>query len=224
MSEVSRAHAGRQLPGFVAIEGPIGVGKTTLARRLAHSFNSDILLEQAEENPFLTRFYQDPARYALQTELFFLFQRAEQLRELKQESLFDRVRVSDFLINKNRLFAEVTLAEDEFAIYDNVYRHLTLDAPTPDLVIYLQAPSPVLRERIARRGLAHEKSISEDYLSRLNDAYARFFHFYDEAPLLIVNASDIDLAESDADYQQLLDYLLDIGKGRHYFNPRPLAG
>ena len=214
----------RELPRCIAVEGPIGVGKTTLARKLADSFNYEAMLEQAEENPFLDRFYQDPARYALQTELFFLFQRAEQLRAMKQNSLFEEVRVSDFLINKNRLFAEVTLAEDEFAIYENVYKHLTLDAPTPDLVIYLQAPIPVLRERISKRGLAAEQSISDSYLSELNDAYARFFHFYDDAPLLIVNASDIDLASSDDDYRQLLDYLLDIGKGRHYFNPRPLAG
>lgn len=211
------------LPRFIAVEGPIGVGKTTLARRLADTFNYEVLLEQAQENPFLERFYREPRRYALQTELFFLFQRAEQLRELKQHSLFEQVRVSDFLIDKNELFAQVTLDEDEFGLYRNVHRHLTLDAPRPDLVIYLQAPTSVLLQRIGKRGLAHERSIDGDYLDRLNNAYARFFHFYDDAPLLIVNAADIDFAGNDNDYQQLVSYLLDIRKGRHYFNPRPLG-
>ncbi|MBA3980316.1 MAG: deoxynucleoside kinase [Alcanivorax sp.] len=215
--------AGR-LPRFIAVEGPIGVGKTTLARRLAETFNYEVLLEQADDNPFLERFYREPRRYALQTELFFLFQRAEQLRDLKQNSLFEQVRVSDFLIDKNELFAEVTLDEDEFSLYRNVHQHLTLDAPRPDLVIYLQAPTPVLLQRIGKRGLAHERTIDADYLDRLNNAYARFFHFYDDAPLLIINAADIDFAGDDNDYQQLVSYLLDIGKGRHYFNPRPLAG
>lgn len=214
----------RALPRFIAVEGPIGVGKTTLARRLAETFNYDILLEQAEENPFLHRFYEDPARYALQTQLFFLFQRAQQLRDLSQNDLFEQVRISDFLMEKDRLFAEVTLDKDEFALYDNVYRHLTLDAPKPDLVIYLQAPVAVLQERIQRRGISHEQPITGDYLERLNDAYARFFHYYDDAPLLIVNATDIDLVNNDHDFQQLVNHALDIRSGRHYFNPRPLAG
>lgn len=212
-----------KLPGYIAVEGPIGVGKTTLARRLAETLNYEVFLEQAEENPFLERFYTDPRRYALQTELFFLFQRAEQLREMKQANLFQQVRVSDFLIEKNRLFAEVNLDEDEFRLYENVYQHLTLDAPAPDLVIYLQAPPTVLRQRIQRRGVSHEQGVSGDYLERLNEAYTRFFHFYDSAPLVIVNAADIDIANSDADYQQLLTFLLDIRRGRHYFNPRSLA-
>ncbi|KAF0808738.1 deoxynucleoside kinase [Alcanivorax sp. S71-1-4] len=213
-----------ELPRFIAVEGPIGVGKTTLARRLGETFNYEVLLEQAEANPFLERFYREPRHFALQTELFFLFQRAEQLRELKQNSLFEPVRVSDFLIDKNALFAEVTLDDDEFRLYQNVHKHLTFDAPRPDLVIYLQAPTNVLLQRIGKRGLAHERSIDADYLDRLNNAYARFFHFYDDAPLLIVNAADIDFAGNDDDYAQLLGYLLDIRRGRHYFNPRPLAG
>ncbi|KZX81011.1 deoxyadenosine kinase, partial [Alcanivorax sp. HI0011] len=183
----------------------------------------DLLLEQASDNPFLTRFYQDPARYALQTELFFLFQRADQLRQIQQQDLFAGPRIADFLIDKNRLFARVTLDDDEFELYRNVDDHLTLDAPQPELVIYLQAPSQVLRQRIGRRGNDFEQGIQSDYLDRLSDAYTEFFHFYDRAPLLIVNAAEIDLVNHDRDYQQLVSELLDIRSGRHYFNPRPLV-
>ncbi|MDF1630450.1 MAG: deoxynucleoside kinase [Alcanivoracaceae bacterium] len=210
-------------PRYIVVEGPIGVGKTSLARKLAMTFNVEMLLEQAEENPFLARFYQSPSQYALQTQLFFLFQRTEQVRALAQNELFSPVRVSDFLLQKDRLFAELNLDQDEFTLYDNVYRHLAPQTPKPDLVIYLQAPSQVLLQRIQRRGLSHEKSISADYLNRLNEAYARFFHFYDEAPLLIVNAADIDPIHRDDDYAQLLRRVLDIRSGRHYFNPRSLA-
>ena len=220
---INRLRDNGQLPRFIAVEGPIGAGKTTLAQRLADTFGFDTLFERADDNPFLTRFYQDPARFALQTELFFLFQRADQLRELRQQDLFSGPRVADFLVDKNRLFAEVNLDEDEFALYDNVYQHMLIDAPAPDLVIYLQAPTPVLRQRVLKRGNAFEQRIDPDYLDRLNDAYTRFFHFYDRAPLLIVNAAEIDLASGDADYQQLVAELLDIRTGRHYFNPRPLV-
>ncbi|MDX1805368.1 MAG: deoxynucleoside kinase [Alcanivorax sp.] len=221
--QIERRRHNGTLPRFIAVEGPIGVGKTSLARRLAMTFGYDLLQEQAEDNPFLSRFYQDPARYALQTELFFLFQRADQLRQLQQQDLFAGARVADFLIDKNRLFAQVTLDEDEFALYRNVDEHLTLDAPQPDLVIYLQAPSTVLRQRIVRRGRGDELGISGNYLDRLSQAYTEFFHFYDRAPLLIVNAADIDLVHHDRDYQQLVSELLDIRSGRHYFNPRPLV-
>jgi|TARA_R110002073_G_scaffold334916_1_gene525580 deoxyguanosine kinase len=210
------------LPRFIAVEGAIGVGKTTLAHRLAETFNYQVLLERPQENPFLERFYQDPKRYALQTQLFFLFQRAEQLRDARQEDLFTDVKVSDFLIDKDKLFAEVTLDEDEYKLYQNVYQHMTFDAPTPDLVIYLQAPSDVLLQRIQQRGVASERDINGAYLDRLNDAYARFFHFYDRSPLLIINSTDIDIVNREEDYQQLVDYALDIRSGRHYFNPRPL--
>lgn len=215
-------HSGA-LPRFIAIEGPIGVGKTTLARRLAETLGADTLLEQAEDNPFLTRFYRDPARFALQTELFFLFQRTDQLRALRQQDLFSGPRVADFLVDKNRLFAEVTLDDDEFRLYDNVYQHMLIDAPAPDLVIYLQAPSTVLRQRVLKRGNGFERQIDGEYLNRLNDAYTRFFHFYDAAPLLIVNAAEIDPVNRVADYEQLVSEALDIRTGRHYFNPRPLV-
>lgn len=213
----------KTLPSFIAIEGPIGVGKTTLARKLSDCFGYDMLLELPEENPFLDRFYQDPRRFALQTQLFFLFQRAQQLQDLCQQDLFEQRHVSDFVLGKDKLFANVTLDEDEFKLYENIYNHLSLNAPKPDLVIYLQAPTDVLLKRIQRRGIVREQAITADYLNQLNDAYARFFHFYDESPLLIVNATDVDFANNDADFQQLLEHVLDIRSARHYFNPRSLA-
>ena len=152
---INRLRDNGELPRFIAVEGPIGAGKTTLAQRLADTFGFDTLFERADDNPFLTRFYQDPARFALQTELFFLFQRADQLRGLRQQDLFSGPRVADFLVDKNRLFAEVNLDEDEFALYDNVYQHMLIDAPAPDLVIYLQAPTPVLRQRVLKLSLIH---------------------------------------------------------------------
>ena len=210
-------------PDFIVVEGPIGVGKTTLARRLAHSFATELLLEQAEENPFLARFYDDPRRAALQTQLFFLFQRARQMQELRQADLFAPVRVADFLMEKDRLFAQVTLDDDEYRLYDQVYSHLTIDAPRPDLVIYLQAPIDVLLNRIARRGRNFERQLDPDYLQRLAEAYTQFFYHYDESPLLIVNAADIDFANNDADYNLLLEQVRRVRSGRHYFNPAPVT-
>jgi deoxyadenosine/deoxycytidine kinase len=210
------------LPRYIAVEGPIGVGKTTLAKNIASLFNYDTLLEQPEENPFLARFYQDPKTTALPTQLFFLFQRANQIQQLRQSDLFEPVRVADFLIDKDQLFAQVTLDDDELSIYQQVYDKLTIDAPTPDLVIYLQAPTPVLAERIRQRGIPSEQGISTEYLSTLNDAYTHFFHYYDSSPLLIVNAKDLDLANNRDHFKQLVQYILTIKSGRHYYNPTPV--
>jgi len=210
---------GRTPPPYIAIEGPIGVGKTTLARRLASTFNYQMLLEDAHENPFLERFYQNPRQSALATQLFFLFQRAQKINDLRQADIFEPVRVSDFLIEKDPLFARVNLDNDEFQLYEKVYRQLTIDSPRPDLVIYLQAPTDVLLHRIERRGTNFEQGMERQYLERLNEVYSEFFLYYDDAPLLIVNASQIDLVNANADYLQLVDYLLDIRSGRHYFNP-----
>jgi deoxyadenosine/deoxycytidine kinase len=209
------------LPRFLVLEGPIGVGKTTLARMLAESLGCTTLLEEAEANPFLPRFYAGEKNAALATQLFFLMQRAQQLQQLRQNDLFAETRVADFLIDKDRLFAEVTLDVDELALYDQVYAHLTLDAVQPDLVVYLQAPTTTLLERIHRRGIAAEQTITRDYLERLNSAYSRFFHFYDKAPLLIVNATDVDWVNNVSDYNNLVRYLLGITHGRHYYNPQP---
>ena len=209
----------RTPPGFIAIEGPIGVGKTSLAKRLAETFNHQTLLEKTEENPFLERFYQNRGQAALATQLFFLFQRAQQIQDLRQTDLFEPVRVADFLIEKDPLFARVNLDREEYKIYEKVFRQLTIDAPRPGLVIYLQAPANVLLERIHRRGTEFEQNITQTYLETLNEVYSDFFLYYDGAPLLIVNAAEIDLVNNDSDYLQLVDHMLDIRNGRHYFNP-----
>lgn len=211
-----------EFPDYIAVEGPIGVGKTSLARRLAESFGTELLLEEVDDNPFLPRFYRDPRQAALPTQLFFLLQRAQQINDLRQADLFRPVRVADFIIEKDHLFAELTLDSDELALYRQVYSHLTLDAPRPDLVIYLQAPVEVLLSRIARRGRQYEQRIEAAYLQRISEAYTKFFYDYDEAPLLIVNASDLNFVDSEEDYRQLLEQIRRIRSGRHYFNPAPL--
>lgn len=210
---------GRTVPGYIAVEGPIGVGKTTLARRIADTFDYDLLLEEAELNPFLERFYQNRQQTALATQLFFLFQRVQKITELKQRDMFDQARVADFVLEKDPLFARVNLEPDEFALYEKVFSKMRVDAPVPDLVIYLQASPDRLLERIDRRGIDAERLIDRQYLEQLNEVYSEFFLYYDAAPLLIVNANEIDLAHSDRDYEQLVDYMLNIKKGRHYFNP-----
>ncbi len=209
-------------PGYIVVEGPIGVGKTSLARRLAKSFGSELLLERAEENPFLERFYQDPRQAALPTQLFFLFQRARQIQELRQADMFKPVRVADFLLDKDRLFAQLTLDDDELRLYEQAYQSLSLDAPQPDLVIYLQAPVEVLQERINRRGIAYELLADAAYLQGVADAYTRFFYYYLTAPLLIVNAADIDFVNNQDDYGLLLEQVRTVRSGRHYFNPVPV--
>ncbi|MAK93098.1 MAG: deoxynucleoside kinase [Gammaproteobacteria bacterium] len=211
----------KQAPRFIAIEGPIGVGKTSLTKRLAETFNYELLLENAEENPFLDRFYQNPRQHALATQLFFLFQRAQQIAESRQSDLFEPVRVSDFLIDKDRLFAELNLEKDEYDLYHKVYQHLVIDAPKPDLVIYLQAPTEVLLQRIQKRGIPSEQMIESEYLNQLNRAYTEFFHYYSDSKLLIVNSAEIDLVANDEDYEQLVTYILSLPNGTHYFNPKP---
>jgi deoxyadenosine/deoxycytidine kinase len=203
----------------VVIEGPIGVGKTSLARRLAGMHGAELVLEQAGENPFLERFYRNPRANAFPAQLFFLFQRSRQMQALKQTDLFSPVRVSDFLLDKDRLFARLTLDDEEYALYEQVYERLSIDAPVPDLVVYLQAPVEVLEARIAKRGIKYEQGIERGYLERLCDAYARFFHNYVDAPLLIVNAAEADFAHDDADYAQLHAEIAKPRRGRHYFNP-----
>jgi len=212
---------GAELPvqRYIAIEGPIGVGKTSLAKRLAGTLDAELVLEQDAQNPFLERFYKNPKSGALPAQLFFLFQRAQQLGSLKQQDLFAPRRVADYLFEKDRLFAGLTLDAAEMSLYEQVASRLDVDPPRPDLVIYLQAPVEILLTRIARRGIAYETGIDAVYLSRLNDAYARFFHAYDRAPLLIVNASNIDPVQNQSDYDELVAVIRRMKKGRMYYNP-----
>jgi len=203
----------------VVVEGPIGVGKTMLVRRLAASYGADLVLEHPEENPFLERFYREPRANAFPTQLFFLFQRSRQLQQLRQHDLFAPLRIADFLFDKDRLFARLTLDDAEYSLYQQVYERLAIDSPVPDLVVYLQAPVDVLEARMARRKAPFEQGLERAYLESVVDAYASFFHHYDAAPLLIVNASEADFATNDADYAQLQQAIAKPRRGRHYFNP-----
>jgi deoxyadenosine/deoxycytidine kinase len=204
---------------YIVIEGPIGVGKTSLARKLAKSLDADLVLEEVYANPFLERFYQDGQSAALPAQMFFLFARARQIEDLRQADLFSNVRVSDYLFAKDQLFAELTLAPEEFSLYNQVVESLRVEAPVPDLVIYLQSTVDALLERIARRGVMFERAIDRRYLERVTDAYARFFHAYNDGPLLIVNASQIDPINNAADYEQLFRQIERTTGGRHFFNP-----
>jgi deoxyguanosine kinase len=204
---------------FVVIEGVIGAGKTSLARRLAAAIEAEPVLEQAEANPFLERFYKDPRAAAFPAQLHFLFQRARQLQALRQQDLFAPLRVADYLLDKDRLFARVTLDDEEYALYQQVYERMAFEAPQPDLVVFLQAPVDVLLERIAKRGIRYEQAIRRDYLERLQQAYTRFFHEYAASPLLIVNAAEFDPVNDDADFAELYCAIERTRRGRHYFNP-----
>ena len=206
-------------PRYIAIEGPIGVGKTSLSKRLADSFNYELLLEKSEENPFLDRFYKEPKQYALSTQTFFLLQRAQQLQDLRQEDMFQPLRIADFLIDKDQLFAKENLDPDEYTLYLDVFKHLTVDAPTPNLVIYLQAPTAVLLNRIQKRGIPSEQLIEYNYLENLNNTYTEFFHYYDKAPLLIINTSDVNLVTNNEDYERLIRYVASSPTGPNFFTP-----
>lgn len=204
---------------YIVVEGPIGVGKSSLSKKLAATLGSSILLEKPAENPFLARFYKSPKRFALPTQLFFLFQRVRQLADLKQEDMFAPGRVADFMMEKDPLFAQITLDDEEFRLYQQVYQNLTIDAPQPDLVIYLQAPVEVLQQRIKKRRVKYEMSIESAYLQRLSDAYTAYFHRYSDTPLLIVNAAQINPIDNEEHYTALLEHIERIDAGKHFFNP-----
>jgi len=203
---------------YIVVEGPIGAGKTSLARQLAEHMDAEMLLEQPEDNPFLPRFYDDMARFALPTQLTFLFQRVDQLRQLAQLDMFRQPTVSDFLLDKDPLFARLNLNDDEYALYDKVYRHLKPQTPAPDLVIYLQAPVDTLLSRVQSRGVSFEQSIPDEYLARLADAYARFFYQYDEAPLLIINSERLNFVDNPAHLKMLLARVAGMRARREFFN------
>ncbi len=202
----------------IVVEGPIGAGKTTLCRRLAALFGAQLVLEEPESNPFLERFYKDSARYALPTQLFFLFQRVNQLRDLAQQDLFTQAVVGDFLIEKDPLFARLTLSDDELALYQQIFASLRPQAPTPDLVIYLQAAPDTLIERVQARGISMESAISEDYLRALSESYSRFFYHFDAAPVLIVNTEHLNPVERDEDLRLLAEHMLGMKGRREFFN------
>jgi deoxyadenosine/deoxycytidine kinase len=203
---------------YIVVEGPIGVGKTSLTQRLADHTGAKVLLEKPQDNPFLERFYQDGARYALPTQLFFLFQRINEVRELAQMDLFGRRTVSDYLFEKDALFARLTLSEDEFKLYQAIYQSLAPQAPTPDLVIYLQASTDTLSERVQRRGYHYERSISDDYLLKLVNSYGEFFHHYDAAPLLTVNSDNLNLVDNEDDFKLLMDRINNMRGSREFFS------
>ncbi|HBC57327.1 MAG TPA: deoxynucleoside kinase [Gammaproteobacteria bacterium] len=203
---------------FIVVEGPIGVGKTSLTHRLADHLQAETVLESVDENPFLSKFYRHPEQYALSTQLYFLLRRAEQMSALKQEDLFSRTRVADYLMSKDKLFASVTLNEEEFKIYEQVYERMAVSVPPPDLVVYLQAPVEILMQRIAHRGRKFERTMERQYLLRLMDAYTEFFFHYSEAPLLIVNAAEIDWVNNNKDFDQMLEQIMSMETGRQYFN------
>jgi|TARA_B100001540_G_scaffold276479_1_gene263322 deoxyguanosine kinase len=215
----------KKVPKFIAVEGPIGAGKTTLTNLLADSFGYETFLEKPSENPFLPDFYVNPSQAALATQLFFLFQRVKQIQELKQGDIFSSNRVSDFLLDKDKLFARATLSKEELKLYEQIYAYLSFDLPTPDLVVYLQAETKTLYERVMHRGIEMEKTITFEYLELLNETYKEFFFEYDRSPVLIVNSNYLELQSNKSDYALLLEKLLDYFNkpegSKMYFNPTP---
>ena len=204
---------------YVVVEGPIGVGKTTLANKLALEWDAELLLEKVENNPFLEKFYDNPEQLALATQLYFLLIRSRKIQAINQQSIFSNIRVSDFMPQKDRLFAQNNLTKDELDLYEQIYAYLTSSLPSPDLVIYLQAPTSILINRIKKRNRIFEKSMDIEYLEKLNNSYAAFFHSYKNSTLLVVNTENIDLLNNDNDYKTLLKKISKIEDGIHYLNP-----
>ena len=204
---------------YIVVEGPIGSGKTTLAKMLADKFPVDYLSEKAEANPFLPRFYQDAQRYGLPTQLFFLFQRANQIKDLSQRDMFAKPIVADFFLEKDPIFARLNLDDEEYALYHQIYQHLQLKAPKPDLVIYLQTPIDALMERVEARNVSYEQDIPREYLERLANAYSEFFHNYNASPVLIVNNEKLNILKNDSSLDLLLNRIMQIKGQREFFNP-----
>ena len=204
---------------YIVVEGRIGSGKTTLAKMLADQFPVDYLSEKAEANPFLSRFYQDAQRYGLPTQLFFLFQRANQIKDLSQRDMFAKPIVADFFLEKDPIFARLNLDDEEYALYHQIYQHLQVKAPKPDLVIYLQTPIDALMERIEERNVNYEQDIPREYIERLANAYSEFFHNYDASPVLIVNNEKLNILKNKSALDLLLNRIEQIKGQREFFNP-----
>lgn len=203
---------------YIVVEGPIGVGKTSLAQKLAEHIGADTLLEKPQENPFLEKFYQDPQRHAMSTQLFFLFQRINEIRDQAQMDLFRTRTVSDYLFEKDALFARLTLSEDEFKLYQQIYQSLAPKPPVPDLVICLQATTHTLQERVRRRDRDYERMLGDDYLNKLGDSYGDFFHHYDAAPLMMVNSEHLNFVDNEGDFQLLLERIESMRGPREFFS------
>lgn len=203
----------------IIIEGPIGVGKSSLAKKLMATYDAQLLLEKPEDNPFLERFYEMPEHYALPTQLFFLFQRVRQIEQFEREKKVTLTSVADFMIDKDPLFARLNLDDDEFKLYQQAFDSLTVNVIPPDLVIYLQAPTDVLLQRVGKRGISYEQGVEPDYLARLSEAYTDYFYHYRASPLLIINAGEINFVDNPAHYSALVQQIDRIKAGRHFFNP-----
>ena len=212
----------KNIPDYIVVEGPIGVGKTSLAKQLGDTFNVEVILESATENPFLPAFYENRRSSALPVQLHFLFQRARQIEDLLQTDMFRPVHIADFLIEKDRMFAKVNLSDAEYDLYQQVYERLITKCPSPDLVIYLQAKPEILLSRVLERGIEYERNIDIGYLKRISDAYIDFFYHYNASPLLIINTENFDLVNGRENYNILVEYISKLPPGRHYFNPQGL--
>jgi deoxyguanosine kinase len=206
--------------GYIAIEGPIGVGKTSLAQALGLRLGARIVLEDTDSNPFIARFYQDPEKYAFPVQLYFLLTRYNQQRQLAQQDLFAQATVTDYLLAKDRIFARLNLDPDELVLYEGVYRLLDGQLAKPDLVVYIRARVEVLAERLRKRNRTFERHISLEYLERVSSAYRDFFFYYDETPLLVVDSSEIDFVADPGDLEDLLREIDRTGAGSHYYVPR----
>ncbi len=204
---------------YIVVEGPIGVGKTSLVQMLGEEFASRVVLEKATENPFLPKFYTNPASFAFQTQMFFLLSRYQQQRELAQQELFSQSVICDYLFAKDRIFASVNLDDDELVLYQQIYSLLDQRIPRADLVIYLQSPTEVLQQRIRMRGRSYEREISREYIEAVNEAYNRFFFNYDETPLLIINTAEVDFVRRPEDFQDLVREIRRMKKGVQFYVP-----
>ena len=206
-------------PRYIAIEGPIGVGKSSLAKILARKFDARLVKEEVGNNPFLERFYEDPRKYAFQTQLFFLLSRYRQQKEMAQGNLFESGVLCDYILAKDKIFALINLEDDEVSLYESIYKLLVSTLPKPDMVIYLQARPEVLLSRVRKRGIAYERNISLDYLKTLSDAYNEYFFHYNETPLLVVNTSEIDFVESPRDLEHLVREVKSVKRGTQHYIP-----
>ena len=208
-----------KIPYHIAVEGTIGVGKTSLAKILGERLEAKLILEEFEENPFLVDFYKDAERFAFQTQLFFLLSRYRQQQELQQTDLFTKALISDYMFIKDRLFAALNLNDKEMGLYNSVARILEKNVSSPDMVIFLQSDTDRLMLNIKKRGREYEKSIDWKYIDALNQIYNEFFFRYDKSPLLIINTNDIDFVKNNTDLEEIIEFIRTPGEGTRYFNP-----